>query len=147
MIHKEEEMKKFFKKLVGLDIAELLTAVGNDDFDEIKKIISTTIHIDKVQNGTFYNALALATLHNNFKMVKFLLENGADPNVPVTPYSQTCLHMAAEYGWTDIAKLLIEYGAIPNVRVKFIIRKKTPLMIAQEKNHQDIVAILEQFNT
>ena len=45
----------------------------------------------------------------------FLLERGADPNVPDS-IGRTALHAAVETGKTDLVKALLEHGADPNAR-------------------------------
>jgi hypothetical protein len=90
----------------------------NDEFDE-----------------EYYNPgitpLINATYKNNFKMVKFLLKNGADPNNWGYIYDlankqnyqnpKTALHIAIEKKYYKLAKLLIYYGALPFKRFTYSI--------------------------
>jgi hypothetical protein len=46
-------------------------------------------------------------------MTEFLLKEGAKPNL-VTASGESALHIAAANGQSDIARLLIEYGAKVN---------------------------------
>lgn len=57
-------------------------------------------------------ALGYAVSCNNIEVVKFLLENGADPNLSESkPDTYTPLMWAAESEPLEIVKLLLEYGA------------------------------------
>lgn len=51
----------------------------------------------------------------------------------------TPLHFAAEYGHSNIVKILIEHGADKNLKTQL---DKTPLDLAKENNHQDVVNLL-----
>jgi len=59
-----------------------------------------------------------AIRHNNFKLVDWLLEHGANPNAlpkPTSKFDKRSLHEEAMLlGFTDIANLLVRYGAIPS---------------------------------
>ncbi|MET7253977.1 ankyrin repeat domain-containing protein [Dyadobacter fermentans] len=61
-----------------------------------------------------------AALAGRMEIVKLLLENGADPNLPeegIAPMGHA-LHSAVVYNHIDIVKLLLEHGAHPNVPVE-----------------------------
>jgi len=59
-----------------------------------------------------------AIQHNKFKVVEWLLEHGANPNAlqkPTSKFPKRSLHEEAMLlGFTDIADLLVRYGAIPS---------------------------------
>ena len=59
--------------------------------------------------------LLQASMVGNIEMTEFLLKEGAKPNL-VTDSGESSLHIAAANGHTDIARLLIEYGAKVNHR-------------------------------
>ena len=52
----------------------------------------------------------------------------------------TPLHVAAEVGDSNATKLLLEYGATPNVEAYR--HNQTPLHVAALRNHVDVVKIL-----
>jgi ankyrin repeat protein len=54
-------------------------------------------------------------------------------------FGQTPLHDAAQYGYKDIAGLLIDYGTDVNVRDKF---RWTPLHAAVAGGHKDMAELL-----
>jgi hypothetical protein len=72
---------------------------------------------------------------------RLLLDRGADPNLGAKD-GQTPLHEALQYGWIEMARLLIEHGA--NVEVIQVKGKhgKTALEIASEEQYDEIVKLL-----
>ena len=54
---------------------------------------------------------------NNYELTVYLLDNGANPTIGDTR-GLTVLHYAARFGFMDIVKLLLKYGADINVRDK-----------------------------
>ena len=58
--------------------------------------------------------LILACMNGNLEIVKYLLENGANPNC-VNLRKNTALHYAIANHEYDIADLLIQYGAKDNI--------------------------------
>jgi len=71
-----------------------------------------------------------------------LLDGGADPNAKFR-YDQTPLFKAAERGHTEVVKLLLERGALPNLKDTFY--GSTPITWAAEKGHVEAVrALLEK---
>lgn len=51
--------------------------------------------------------------------MRILLDNNADPNHPRDCDGQTALVMASDKGYLDIAKLLMDNDATPNVVTKY----------------------------
>ncbi|ETO29649.1 ankyrin repeat protein [Reticulomyxa filosa] len=53
----------------------------------------------------------LMAAQNGFEdVVQFLLENGADPNLPLTEYDTTPLFVASERGWIKVVQVLMEFN-------------------------------------
>ncbi len=71
--------------------------------------------IDLTYNNTGKNALFYAISHERVKIVKFLLDNGLDPNEGISFYGEP-LVVAAKIGNLSIAKLLAKKGANVNAR-------------------------------
>lgn len=68
----------------------------------------------------------------NISMVKCILENGADPNLPGASEGKTAIHLAAENKSTsgcEILKLLLSNNGNPNVKD---FRRITPVHLAAE---------------
>lgn len=66
-----------------LQVRKLLQCVRNDDFKHIQKLcekgVSFLINYQEPNEGN--TALILATINNNEKMIEFLLNIGAHPNI------------------------------------------------------------------
>ena len=72
--------------------------------------------------------------------MKLLIDRGADVNRHDGLEKETPLHYAAKYGNVELAKLLLEAKADPRAKE---FHGKTPLDLAKENKHQDIVKLLE----
>jgi ankyrin repeat protein len=79
-----------------------------------------------------------ATLSGDRRLVEEALASGADPNAS-GPGRETPLHWAAEKGWLDITKLLIQKGANPNARNQ---HRHTPLHLASQQGDSRLVQFL-----
>ena len=84
--------------------------------NEIKNYINmgVDINIRCYQNETF---LFFAVQKNNYKLVKYLLENGADPNL-LNYYDFPPIYYATIRSLLDIVDLLIRYGSTINLNSK-----------------------------
>lgn len=76
----------------------------------------------------------------NLKLVKLLIERGADVNGQDRLFKESPLHSAARYGNVELTKLLLEAKADPKLKESL---GKTPLDLAKERKHQDVVKLLE----
>lgn len=74
------------------------------------------------------------------KMVKVLVDNGADVNSK-DPNGRTLLMIAAIRGYTEIAKLLIAKGADVNVKSD---KNETALSLAKANNNNEIIRLLTE---
>ncbi|XP_063448426.1 ankyrin-1-like [Mytilus trossulus] len=86
-----------------------------------------------------------ASENGYFEIVKMLLKNKADPNLCSVDYQcqdQSPLYKSCEKGHLQIVQYLLESKADQNIFGKNF---KTPLCIAKEKCHHDIVTQLKQF--
>lgn len=110
-------------------------------------------------------AINLAATAGKIEAVKFLLESGADPNIPDSFYGMsTPISQAASHGHIEIVSLLLDKGAKPSVNVlrsvadagnvevvKLIIKKgglseailKTALKTAINKGQTEVVKAYE----
>jgi glycerophosphodiester phosphodiesterase len=88
-------------------------------------------------------ALALATRSNFVAIVKLLVEAGVNVNYQ-DEGGETALHMAARYGYTECARVLLEGSSTNKIEVD--IPEKTfawtPLFIACVDDHLPIVEML-----
>lgn len=125
----------------GMGVSPLYTAVLNNDFEITKTLLKKGALIDSprlllraVENGSWdvtdllvkagacsdtkwaFCSLASAVQRGKTKMVKLMLEHGADPNICV-PNSAVPLPIiiAAETGNAEMTELLLKHGADPNI--------------------------------
>ena len=108
-------------------IAALLTAVGAElDFRaavNLKRyaVAEAMLKEDPSRlgpSGSDTVALHLATAKKDAETVQWLIRHGVDVNAkcPLWDCNQTALHITAENGAVDIARMLLDAGADPNIR-------------------------------
>jgi ankyrin repeat protein len=101
---------------------EFIKAVIRDDYDRIKELISIGGNINAKNINESTALMAATIIKQDPSMVKFLLENGANPNVNFQRYGNIPLinYMTINNVDTDIytrkkiIELLIKYGAKPS---------------------------------
>ncbi|CAF2112367.1 unnamed protein product [Rotaria magnacalcarata] len=145
MIHKRifaEEINKFDKQqntlLWYLTIAGLYTSI-----EDLYRLSQVELNIN-IKNGSFNQTiLHYAVMNGNIEDIRIILEIGIDTNLG-DQSSRTALHYIALYGTknkndVDIAKLLIDHGALPNLQDS---NHQTSLHCAIRKENYDLVAYL-----
>lgn len=82
-----------------------------------------------------------AAFHNSSKCLRLLLQAAASKNYikSKTFEGETALHLSARRGSVECTKILLQAGADPN---EFTNEETTPLFIAVENKHADIVQLL-----
>jgi len=109
-----------------------------DNIQTIKQLIESGIDPNKPYTEYRSTLLHRATLHDDYDMVKYLLDNGADPNV-TNDVNDTPLHAAVLISTIDIVRCLVEYGTdIEHVDDDCF----RPLHLAAYGGHMDIVQYL-----
>ena len=89
-------------------------------------------------NGSGYNALTGAVASGHTEIVKWLLQNGANPNHRYGAGYSPLLSAAAN-GHLEIVKLLLAHGADPHATTN---DGKSALELATERNHPTVVDFL-----
>ncbi len=90
--------------------------------------------------------LLWAVYYRHNAVARFLLENGADPNIPTAGVygtvrtGSTPLIVAAYYGYAPAVRLLLEHGADPGKANDYGF---TALMYAEEYGHEKTILLLK----
>jgi len=95
--------------------------------------------INTASSKTGNTPLSLTLYNDNLKMMKFLLDNGADINQSILMHSTTVLKIACDNTNFNAVKFLVENGADIN---KADIYGQTPLFIASAEKSINIVKYL-----
>jgi ankyrin repeat protein/beta-lactamase regulating signal transducer with metallopeptidase domain len=132
------------------DIVELLITNGADinasnwsgstPLDVARQTSHTKIVDVLRQHGakeTLYGAFILGDTIGDTNELKSLISQGPDINIK-WPNGVTLLHVAAQKGYKDIAKLLIDKGADVNAQSGNL----TPLHLGVENGNKDVVELL-----
>ena len=94
---------------------------------------------ERVKKGEYNALLFKAVKTGMIRIVKYLLDAGADTEVRSKMCGSTVLHFAAAGGHTEIVKMLLDAGAEKNVINNY---EDTPKSLASEFNHMDTLAVL-----
>jgi calcium/calmodulin-dependent protein kinase I len=101
---------------IGLDAQAILSAVRWDrPLAEIKRTISSRLHVHCVDESTGNYPLHVAAQNGHLDLVRWLVSAGAKVNVQ-NGTGQTPLHMAKGYDIYETAAFLLEYGANPELK-------------------------------
>jgi hypothetical protein len=124
----------------------LLIAIVKGDVDITKLLIEKGAGVN-VKSSLGVTPLMVAILSGHKRIVKHLLENGADSNalVPVTVGSSqqmTILFTAIAKGDIEITKLLVDKGADVNLKSNDGQQVLSPLEFALKHGKQDIAQLL-----
>ncbi|KAK2805526.1 hypothetical protein FQN50_006150 [Emmonsiellopsis sp. PD_5] len=85
--------------------------------------------------------LLLAITQRHESIVKKLLDLGSDPNARRSSEAYTPLHLAIHYGYTSIAKMLVDFKADIDA-VADLIHRETPLSMAIVEDREEIALML-----
>jgi len=121
-------------KTGGLTALHLASRQGH--FETVETLLEARVGVNSVSAGDHTSPLLIATINGNFDLAKFLLDQGADPNLaseagatplyaavnvrwaPKALYPQPRAHLQQKLTYLDFMKALLEKGADPNVRLK-----------------------------
>jgi RNA polymerase sigma factor (sigma-70 family) len=118
----------------------LIRAAERGDMAIVKLLVEAGAGVDDVCGCiTGETPLWAATVTGCPDVVAYLLERGADPNIPGAR-GHTALHVAAMRGWPQLAKLLLRYGADPHLEDK---AGRTAMDWAELKGHADVQSVLQ----
>lgn len=98
---------------IGSEVAERLRkAVFADDVMAVEEIVEAGFPIDAAMNSAGYNALHAACANGNERVAYYLIDAGADVDLPVSGMSGNArpIHLAARCGDAGICRALVEAG-------------------------------------
>ncbi len=114
------------------------SALGRIDI--VKKIVAADPELIHGFSDDGFTPLGLASYFGNEDVVRFLLLNGAEPNVPSSNgFHVYPIHSAVASDFTMIAKMLLEAGADVNV---VQMSGATPLHSAAHNGNIDLLIVL-----
>jgi cytohesin len=122
-------------------INELFEAVSQNNLQKIKELIAQGVNLN-VRDSRGETLLRKATKTDrlsSLSLVETLISRGADVNARNSRTGGTALHSVAYRGYKEVVELLIASGADVDVRYK---QGETPLDVAKERGHTEIVEIL-----
>jgi FOG: Ankyrin repeat len=93
----------------GSRCIDLFVAIYDNDFECMEKLLGGGAN-PNFANEDYETPLHYATYKGRLDMVELLIKYKADVNVR-DKYGMTPLHVAARFGYTQIAKALLENGA------------------------------------
>jgi ankyrin repeat protein len=103
----------------------LMLASMNGHFDCVKILMKNDLETLDAVNEYGWSALMLAANNNQVEVVRFLLDNGANPNTQ-NHVGETALYMAAKLNLAVIVEILLKFGAKPRLKTS----DKSTAMIA-----------------
>jgi ankyrin repeat protein len=127
-VRKEQDNQRLFEAA-----HEYLTTA--DSFKKMRELIQTGSHPDGYKNKDGWTALIWASCNGHAEVVKFLLSNGANPDVQGYD-GWSALLWASHNGYAQVAVMLLDHGADTDLQGE---SGGTALTRASDKGHVDIV--------
>jgi len=93
--------------------ARILWAAQNNEIELVKSMLQKSPGLIAARDEDLYTPLHRAAYSNHSQMVKFLLEQGADP-LSQTDTGWTPMHSAAKWNNSDIVEILLNAGTPVN---------------------------------
>ncbi|XP_057328463.1 putative ankyrin repeat protein RF_0381 [Microplitis mediator] len=122
----------------GQSYTTLQIAILASDEDFIDYLLDNRVDVNDVTRCGA--ALHLAVHQKNIKLIKKLVDAGADINVTSLDNNFTPLHLAVDGNDIELVKFLINQGA--NVNVKVACSQRTPLEIAVSQSNDALIDLL-----
>jgi 26S proteasome non-ATPase regulatory subunit 10 len=107
---------------------------GSAIFDVVKFLVKRGAEVNKQEDKTLLTALHYAGSRGFLKIIKFLIDNGANSNLR-DKQGKTCLHYSVIFGNVEVVKYLTEKVEDVNAADA---EGETPIFLA-EKYKRDLV--------
>ncbi|KAM9792968.1 cyclin-dependent kinase 4 inhibitor B [Neosynchiropus ocellatus] len=117
---------------------ELTTAAARGEATRVEHLLRTGADVRGVNR--FGRTALQVMMMGSTPVARVLLAHGADPNVPDRSTGRTPLHDAAEAGFVETVRLLVQSGADTQARDH---RKRRPVDLARNEGHRNLVEFLE----
>lgn len=145
-------LEQFFEAVESGDVSRVNRLNFLDEYLKLSKHLQFELNPDWESEEEYTgfveydsgNALEIAVSKNHFHMVKYLLENGSNPNSCYADDGFSVLQLATEKGNEKIVRLLLEKGADPTHR-DYGRDEEIPLLIAQRNGFQGIEKALKYY--
>ena len=124
----------------GYGYTPLYSAAKKNSQEVAKLLIDAGANVNQPDNNG-WTPLYRAAFFNKQEVAKLLIDAGANVNQPDNN-GCTPLYSAAKKNSQEVAKLLIDAGADKYIKTSWFFGK-TPLDIAKEKGHQEIINLLK----
>ena len=135
---KEKAKGKLLDKGYSLFTSNYVQAVINNEVDIVKLFIKAGFSASELDElGT--PVLSLAVRERHVEMVKTLIKEGAALDIASKDRNYTALMDAAQIGEVEIAKILLEHKANPNIQSK---DGQTALILAVGRQDVGIIEML-----
>lgn len=126
---------------------DICTAAHTGDIERVRELLQEDRSLaNRVSDYVSYyigsgSPLKNAAAYGHLAIVKLLIENGADPNLPeegIAPRGHA-LHAAVCNGHIDVVKYLLDHGAYPNVDIE---SSADTLSAAISRNNTEMIELL-----
>ena len=94
-------------------------------------------------SGGDWKEMFRAVQIGDFNLAEFYLKLGVDPNYQHPEYMAAALVESIRFNHLDITKLLLEYGADPEIEE--ILEIATPMSVAKEKKNTKAIDLLKMY--
>src|SRR4030065_907104 len=119
---------------------DICTAAMVGNLDCVQEFIKEDTKLVNARGAHGIPLLYFTVIHARLDVAEFLLQQGADPNA-ASPGGITPLYSAVMFNQIKMAQWLLDHGADPNPKYE----DKTPLAIALEKEHTELIDVLKTF--
>lgn len=144
--HKRNTRKK--RGGLKLNEGEIITYILSDNVDAFSKLVTRgNLNVNTVINNIYEfsgrSLLYIAAKNNKKKIIKYLLDKGADPNRKTATNGFTPLYNAVVSNEIELIKMLLDGGADPNIKNNDGL---APLHDAVMADNMDVVKLLLDSN-
>jgi len=124
------------------ELASIHWAAGSGNFEIVKYLLSDEINenANLTRNNNF-SPLHAAAMNGFTKIVKLLIEKGANVNVQTDPQKYAPIHSASFAGHLETIKVLVKNGADLNLRNY---RNELPIDTAKRQNQLETIKYFEE---